>query len=298
MNFKRLSPNMQGVVYTLISAVCFVAMTVLVRFLGRDTSVPNMIFWRSIAGLIATLPMIIGKPLEMWQIKRPFRFLIRVSTSTAAFFASFYAFANLPIAQAQAISFSRTLFITVLAALILREAVRWRRWSAVLIGFVGVLIMTQADGAMMNFASFSAIMAALLYALSIILIKELTKDHNPTTLVVYANIFTTLVGLPFLFFGGVVPTTPQMLILLLMGFCGVGAQIFYVRALSVGDASLMGIIDYARLPLSVLAGFLVFSELPNTKTLIGAAVIIGSTLYITLREAKIGAVKTETNHLQ
>lgn len=293
MKIKNFSPNMQGVIFTLISAVCFVAMTVLVRFLGRDTSVPNMIFWRSIAGLIATLPMIIGKPAEVWQIKRPFRFLIRVSTSTAAFFASFYAFANLPIAQAQAISFSRTLFITVLAAVILKEAVRWRRWSAVVIGFVGVLIMTQSKGAIMNFATFCAVLAALLYALSIILIKELTKDHDATTLVVYANIFTTLVGLPFLFFGGVIPTLPQMLILLLMGFCGVGAQIFYVRALAVGDASLMGIIDYARLPLSVLAGFLVFSELPNVQTLLGAFVIIGATLYITLREAKIGTAKPD-----
>lgn len=294
MKFKTLSPNMQGVIYTLISAVCFVAMTILVRFLGRETRVPNMIFWRSIAGLMATLPMIIGKPREVWQIKRPIHFFVRVSTSTAAFFASFYAFANLPIAQAQAISFSRTLFITVFAAILLKEAVRWRRWSAVLIGFVGVLIMTGADGANINFASICAILAALLYALSIILIKELTKDHDATTLVVYANVFTTLVGLPFLFLGSVMPSFAQMLILLLMGFCGVGAQIFYVRALAVGDASLMGIIDYARLPLSVLGGFLVFSELPGPQTIMGAIVIIGATLYITLREARIGAVKTDT----
>lgn len=293
MRIKDLSPNMQGVIFTLVSAVCFVAMTVLVRLLGRDTSVPNMIFWRSIAGLVATLPLIIGKPPEVWKIKRPFRFFIRVSTSAAAFFASFYAFANLPIAQAQAISFSRTLFITILAALILHEAVRWRRWSAVIIGFIGVLIMTQSDGAIMNFATFCAVIAALLYALSIILIKELTKDHDATTLVVYANVFTTLVGLPFLFFGGIIPSLSHMIVLLLMGFCGVGAQIFYVRALSVGDASLMGIIDYARLPLSALAGFLVFSELPNLQTLFGAAVIIGATLYITLREAKIGTQKPD-----
>ena len=133
----------------------------------------------------------IGKPASIWKISRPLPFLFRVSTSAAAFFASFYAFANLPIAQAQAISFSRTLFITVLAVIFLGEKVAWRRWSAVFVGFIGVLLMSRAENSVFNLATISAIGAAALYALSIIMIKELTKDHDPATLVMYCLLYTS-----------------------------------------------------------------------------------------------------------
>ena len=76
-----------------------------------------------------------------------------------------------------------------------------------------------------------------------------------------------------------------------MGFCGVGAQICYVKALSIGEASVMGIVDYARLPMSALAGFIVFHETLDNITLLGAALVIGATIYITLREAKLGKTK-------
>jgi drug/metabolite transporter (DMT)-like permease len=293
-NFTKLSPSLQGAIWTLGSAIFFVAMTVFVRQLGQNTSVPTMIFWRALAGLVASIPLVIGKPTSIWKIKRPARFLFRVSTSAAAFFASFYAFAHLPIAQAQAISFSRTLFITVLAVFFLKEKVAWRRWSAVLIGFIGVLLMSRSEANVLNFATLMAILAAALYALSIIMIKELTKDHDPATLVIYANIFTTLVGLPFYFFGGENPDFSQMIILLIMGFCGVGAQMCYVKALSIGDASMMAIVDYSRLPMSALAGFIIFHEILDNITLLGAALVIGSTIYITLREAKIGTTKPPT----
>ncbi len=289
--FKKLSPNGRGIIWALLSAICFVLMTVLVRILGQDIKVSTMIFWRALAGLLATLPMAIGQPKDIWIIKRPFAFFIRVSTSAAAFFASFYAFAHLPIAEAQALSFSRTLFITILAVFILHEKVAWRRWSAVAIGFFGIIIMSKPSGNLINFASFMAILAAFFYAISIILIKQLTKDHHSSTLVIYANIFTTLVGIPFLFFNYEVPNLNQLITLIIMGFCGVGAQICYIRALSIGDASLMAIVDYVRLPLSALAGFIIFSEILDVPTIIGAAMVIGSTLYITAREAKLGKLK-------
>jgi len=82
-----------------------------------------------------------------------------------------------------------------------------------------------------------------------------------------------------------------MIILLIMGFCGVGAQICYVKALSIGDASVMGIVDYSRLPMSALAGFIVFHETLDNITLLGAALVIGATIYIILREAKLAQNK-------
>lgn len=286
MKINNLSPNVQGALWTLASGFSFVAMTVMIKFMGKNIPVPTMIFWRAIAGLIATLPMTYGKGIEIWKIKRPVAVLFRVSTSAAAFFTSYYAFAVMPLASAQAISFSRTLFITVLAVFVLKEKVAWRRWTAVFVGFAGILIMTRPGQTHIDIGTIAAIASAFFYAFSIVTIKELTKDHNPLTLILYANVFTTLTGIPFLFIEPFMPSIHDMIFLIIMGFFGVLTQIFYVKALSIGEASIMAITDYVRLPLSAVAGFLIFAEIPDAYTIIGAIIVIGATLYISLREMK------------
>ena len=291
MNKISLSPNMQGALWGLLSAVSFVFMSVLLHILGDKVSLSMMIFWRSLAGLLVILPMAFGNK-DAWVVKRPIPVLMRSLFTTIALFSSFYAFAHLPIAHAQAISFSRALFITVLAFFVLHEKVAWRRITATIVGFVGVLIMTRPS-AQMDFASLVAILSAFTFALSIITIKELTKDHSPLSLVLWVNIFTTLAGLPFIAFDPVIPTLPQMGLLLLMGLFGTGSQLFYVRGLNVGDVTLLSIMDYVRLPLSVLLGYLFFKEVPDKYSVIGAVIVIGSTLYITLREAQLGKTKAQ-----
>ena len=294
--FNSLSPNMQGTIWALLSAISFVMMSVMLHMLGDSVSLAMMIFWRSLAGLLVTLPMAFMDK-SAWKVKRPLPVLMRSLFTTIAFFSSFYAFAHLPIAYAQSISFSRALFITVLAVFILHEKVAWRRITATIVGFVGVLIMTRPS-AQIDWASIVAIISAISYALSIVTIKELTKDHSPVTLVLYVNIFTTIAGIPFIFLDPTIPSMHQMILLFLMGMFGMGAQLFYVRGLNVGDVTLMSVLDYIRLPLSVLLGFLFFKQLPDFYTIIGALIVIGSTLYITLRESKLGKAKPkdETVH--
>lgn len=105
----------------------------------------------------------------------------------------------------------------------------------------------------------------------------------------WTNAFTTLAGLPFVLFAWVTPGWGDLALLLALGVAGVGAQSCYVRALSKGEASLLGLVDYVRLPLAALLGYLLFAERPDQLTLIGAAVVIGSTLYIAWRESIRGA---------
>ena len=212
--------------------------------------------------------------VKLWHC-RLFRGVLRIG-----------AFAH---ADSQALSFSRTLFLTILAVIILKEKVAWRRWSAVGIGFLGILLMTK-PGTSMNFASLAAIVSALAFAFALVTVKDLTRDHTPLTLVIYGNIFTTLAGLPFLILDPHLPSLPTIGMLLAMGVAGVVAQSCYVRGLSAGEASLMGLIDYIRLPLVALAGFWFFDEVPDTMAMAGAAIVIASTAYITLRDL---AVKVE-----
>lgn len=283
-----ISRNAEGALWMLGSAACFTAMAVLLKFLvQKDYPETQMIFFRCAAGFAAILPFALSQGRAAWAVKRPGQVFLRCFWSTLGFFASFYAFAHLPVADAQAISFSRVLFVTIFAVWLLKERVAWRRWTAVGVGFGGVLLMFRPEGGAFSVAGAAGVVGALMFALAIVTVKDLTRDHSTLSLVMYSNAFTTLAGLPFAFLAWKSPTLPDFALLLAMGVAGVGAQSCYTRALASGDASLMGLVDYARLPLAIAAGFFVFHETPNFMMLMGAGIIIASTLYITWRESKL-----------
>jgi len=285
-----LSGNARGVLWMLGSAVCFTAMAALLKLLAnRGYAESEMVFFRAAAGFAVLLPVAITGGARRWAVKRPVQVFWRCLFSTLGFFASFHAFAALPLAQAQAISFSRTLFVVALAALMLRETVGWRRWTAVAVGFAGVLLMTRPDGASLSPATLSAIAAAFFFGLAIVTVKDLTRDHDTLTLVLWTNLFTTVAGLPFALGEWSTPPLWDLALLVGLGVAGVGAQSCYVRALSSGDASLLGLVDYVRLPLAMVVGLLLFQETPDRLTMIGALVVIASTLYISWRESIRGA---------
>lgn len=292
MNLRPLSDNARGAVWMLGSALCFTLMAALLKLLAQHGFAESqMVFFRAAAGLAVLAPVALFGGAKAWAVKRPIQVLWRCIFSTLGFFASFYAFAHLPLAQAQALSFTRTLFVVGLAALLLREQVGWRRWGAVGVGFLGVLIMTRPDGASFSLASLMAVLAALFFGLAIVTVKDLTRDHSTLTLVLWTNGFTTIAGAPFALLGWLQPGWQDFLLLVLLGLFGVGAQSCYVRALATGDASLLGLMDYVRLPLAMILGFICFAERPDAATLIGAAIVIGSTLHITWRESLRAAGK-------
>lgn len=274
----------------LSSSIMFVIMASLIRYLGDDTSVYSMIFWRSFAGVLMVLPFLIMRGKNSLKVTRLGKVFNRCLFSAIGFFTSFYAFANLPLAGAQALSFTRPLFITLLAVFLLKEKVAWRRWSAIFVGFIGVLIMTNPKAGF-NFASIMALVSALSFALAIVTVKDLTKDNNAFTLIFYSNFFTAICGIPFILLDPVFPSQSALLPLLIMGITGVLAQIFYVKGLSIADASLMGIIDYIRLPCAALIGLFIFNEKLETNIIIGSLIVVISTVYITIRESKIAPQK-------
>lgn len=284
----NLSPNARGALWMLASAGCFTAMAILLKILVRESYPESqMVFFRCAAGMAAVTPFLLRAGPKALAVKRPWVVLRRCAFSTLGFFAGFYAFAHLPLADSQAISFSRVLFVTILAVWLLKEKVGVRRWTAVGIGFAGVLIMLRPTGGEMpSIAVIAALASAFLFGVTLVTVKDLTRDHSTLTLVAWTNLFTTVVGLPFAFLAWKQPDLADFALFLAMGFAGVGAQSCYVRALSTADASLMGLIDYVRLPFAILFGWLIFAEKPDALMLAGALVIIASTIYITWREAR------------
>lgn len=288
--WASLSPNAQGALWMLASAMTFTGMTVLIKFLGADYPPALQTFYRQAAGLVVLLPVILRLRGRAFATTRPGILLFRSAAGTVALMLSFYAYQELPLADANALSFTRTLWLVPLAAIVVREKVGPLRVGAAVVGFLGVLLMAR-PGAGGDFAlglpALAMLLASFLFALTITGMKVMTRDHSPTVLLVWAMTLGLLFSIP----GGVltwrVPAPVDFALLCAMGVLGTITQACYIKGMQVGDAAAMAPIDYTRLVFAAAAGFVLFHEVPTAWTLGGAAVVVGSTLFITWREQQI-----------
>jgi drug/metabolite transporter (DMT)-like permease len=161
-----------------------------------------------------------------------------------------------------------------------------------LIGFVGALFMLQPSASSgVGWPVVASLLSAFLVALTVAGMKFMTRDHTTTTLMSWSAALGFVLSVPPALFVWRTPAFPDLLLLSAMGVLGVITQACYIRGMSEGDAAVMAPIDYTRLVFAVALGYFLFNELPNRMTLLGAGVIIGSTIYITWREARLGKPK-------
>lgn len=272
----------------LVSALAFTAMASSIKFLAeRDYSESQMLFFRCAAGVLLLMPPMLHSGLGVWKTTRPWSMAQRCIASAIGVLLGYYALGNLPLATAQSLSFARPLFVVLLAIVLLREKVGFWRQSALIAGFIGILVMLRPADMQFGVAAMAALAGALFMAFSVVTIKDLSRDHSTLTLVLYMNAVTTLIALPLAFFGWRTPTWVDGGVFLVLAVSGVLAQTAFTRGLTKGDASLMALMDYVRLPLAVLAGLVLFHEVLDVWTIAGSAIVIGSTVIITLREAHL-----------
>ncbi len=248
-------------------------------------------FWRAFIALAITVPVILQQGLSVLRVHQPGMVLLRSLFGTMGFILGFYAVSaefGLPLSEFNAISFSRALFITVIAALLLKETVGWHRWGATAAGFVGVLVMTQPQAGV-SLGTVLALAAAFCMAGAITLVKALSRRHRPVTLLIWANLLSSVMLLPLAIWTWpeVAPSLQDWGLIGLMGACGVGGQYLYIRGMSIGDASFLSPIDYLRLPMAAAVDWFIFHVLPGHWTWAGTVLIIGATAYITLRERRL-----------
>ena len=281
-----LTPNLAGALWMLASAVTFTFMTSLVKDLGQDYPAPLQALYRQAVGFAVMLPLMIRYGRAAWRTTRPWTMFYRSASSAAGLILAFYSFGNLPLAEANALSFTRPLWVVPLAALVLHERLGWMRIGAVLVGFLGVLVMLGAADIELRVgpAQVAALGSAALLATSVIAIKNMTRDHGNLPLLTWAALLGLLMVMPAGVAAWRVPTLPDLGLLVAMGALGALNQFLFVRGMQVGDAAAMAPIDYTRLLFGALAGFLLFGEIPTVQTLAGAAIVIAATLFITLRE--------------
>lgn len=283
-----LTPNLRGALWMLASAVGFTAMTTLIKFLGPGYPAALQTFYRQLAGVLVLLPLIARDWRGAFRTTRPGILIFRSSAGVLALIMGFYAYQKLPLADANALSFTRTLWLVPLAAFVLREPIGPLRIGAALVGFLGVLIMLRPGaggmGAWIGWPQACALISAFLFALTITGMKVMTRDHRPFVLLVYAAVLGLIFALPPALFVWRWPTWPDLGLLAAMGVIGTLTQGAYIKGMEAGEAAVMAPIDYTRLVFAVGAGLLLFHEVPRRATIVGATIVVVSTLFISWRE--------------
>lgn len=259
----------------------------LIHGLGPEWPAPLQLFWRQASALLILLPFMLRNPRAAFTTNRPATMLFRSVCAMTALALSIYSFAHLPIAMANALSFTRPLWIVVLASIILREKVDPWRAGAILIGFAGVLVMVQPSGATSDqLAMGAALGASLLFAISFISIKSMSGDKNNFVIMVYSVLFGVLVTSYPAYILWRTPTMIEFGFLAALGVASLGSLSCFIQALTHSDAIALVPLDYLRLPLTLGVGFLLFSELPNSADIAGGGLIVLGTVLVAIRERK------------
>ncbi len=285
----QLPSNTIGALWILLAAFLFSIMVAGIKFLGKDLSVFQILVVRQAIMLAIVAPRILsGLPTSL-ATKRPWLQFTRVAVATTAMLCGFTAVIELPLADATAISFSKTFFLTIFAIWLLGEKVGVHRWGATIVGFLGVLLMVrpQGDGLVDPYALL-AIAGAACAGMVMIVVRMLTRTDPPVTILTYQAFGVGIIMLVPAIVTWHPPTLEQWGLLLLVGVVSWAAQMANIRAFRAGEATAIASLDYTRLLYATIFGALVFSQWPRTETLIGAAVIIAASIYTVRREAKRG----------
>jgi len=201
--------------------------------------------------------------------------------------AGFWAIGHLPLSQAISLSYSTPLFVTIAAVIWLGEEVRRRRWAAVIVGFLGVLLIVRPWSNAFSAGSLIAVLAAVLSAIVAIQIKQLSRVDPADTIVFYTYAFWVPLSLVPALFVWQWPHGMVWLWLVLIGIFGTGGQLLWTRALRIGEVSALTPISFMQLPLVAVAGYFLFDETISHWTIAGAAVIFAANAYIAHREVQL-----------
>ena len=284
-----LPAPVRGALWMCGAACSFALMVNLVRHLTQSLDPLQVVFFRNLFGLLAMLPWLIGHGPAVLRTRHLGLHLLRAAIGIAAMICWFTTLSLLPLAQATALSFTAPMFTSLLAVLLLGEALRARRWSAIAIGFLGTLIILRPGRETLQPAALLALATALVWASSTILVKVMARTESAGAIVTYLVLFSTPLSFAGAWFVWQAPTLAQLGWAALLGAAGSAGHLCLTRALAGAEAGAVMPFDYLRLPVVALIAYLAFDEVPDGWVWLGGGVIALSGLYIARREARLHA---------
>lgn len=283
---RPLTDNTRGIIWGLLAAALFAVAAAMAKLAVDQYHVLQILFFRQLVMFLSSAPSIAKGFPETLKTRHIVLHATRLTGAFIALSCGIWAVAVLPLTTATTLAFAQVFFVALLAWIFLQEQVGQHRILAVLAGFVGVLIvMRPGMEGVINLHTLIPVFGALGAGVAITAVRKLSQTESTATLLAYQSIFVgALAGFPLFWFW----TTPDLadcLFLLAMGVVATAGQWAGVRALRTGEASVVANMDYSKLIYATVLGFVLFGEVPDFYTLVGAAVIIASSAYIFHREA-------------
>ena len=290
---NKISNNIPSSLFAIslmiISGLFFVLMHSAVKYLSKEVHIFEIAFFRCALVIFVLAPIIFQQGKKIFKTKQPKVQFLRITTNSVAMLCFFYGISTTPLAQLTTLGFTVPIFATILAVIFMKEKIRLRRTTALIVGFIGTIIVMRPDISI-ELGALLIIFSSFLWSICLIFIKKLTETDSAVTISLYFGI-------------GMIPATfalafpvlemidlRQFIILIFIAVTGTLAQTIMNSALEKGELALLLPFDFLRLIWSVLIGYALFSEEPTITLWLGGFLIIGSTSYIAWREATLKKV--------
>ncbi len=285
--------NVLGAIHMVIGLFLFGVMEVLIKWQVADYPVHQLVFFRASFGLIPCIVMVWqAGGVSSLKTRRPGEHFLRGLVGLSAMWLVFSAYETMKLADVGAILFAAPLFLTAMAGPVLGEAVGARRWTAVLVGFVGVLLIVKPGSTALQPAAVGVLGAAFLFAVAMTLMRRLGSTESAATITFFLSVLITLVSLVLIaMFGWVTPTPGDFAAMAMIGLIGGTAQLFLTQALRLGEVAVVSPLRYTSIIWSVLFGYIFWDTLPDKMVVAGLVIVICSGLYILHRETRLAIVE-------
>ena len=279
-----LNRNQLGLLYMFMSVCSFSIMDLLVKW-SQEYPTGEVLFFRGFFGLLLTYFLIPKDKLKsFYKTDRKLEHFFRCFAGIMALIAIVVALRELPLAVVVSLSYAAPLFITILSIFLLGEKVGIFRWIAVLIGFVGVLVISEPGFNEVNYLYILPIIFCIGMAFVTITIRKLSTSEPVWLISIFFTLTITFVSLFTIPFGWVLPNFKDFILLALIGVTGGGANLLLTQSYKLSEVSLVAPLKYLSLIFAILFGYLIWDEIPSYKNLVGAALVITASLIILRRE--------------
>jgi len=292
--FQRLPDNLKGIIYLMLASIGFSLMALLIKLLGQRLHVTQILLLRQAGMLLLVLPAILQSFPGSLRSNRPGLQVLRMLFAVIAMLGGFTAIIHLPLADATAIFFVKSFFMTIFAIWILGETVGRYRWGAVMVGFVGVVIMVQPGTDSFSIYSLASIAGAAGAAAVMIVLRILSQHDSADTILTWSALgIGVVMAFPGIYFWES-PTPSEWALLGALAVASYFGQRLNIYAYKHGEASLLASLDYVRLLWATLLGYLVFDQFPGPPTWVGATLVIAAAIFMIYRESRRKRDQTAT----
>ena len=290
---------MKAILLKVCSVTVFVGMSTCIKAAGDGLPPGQIVFFRSAFAMVPILAWLAlhGQLRTVFATKRPASHLLRGLVGVTSMGFSFYGLTLLPLPDAIAIGYASPLIAVIFAALFLRETVRIFRWSAVLVGLTGVMIICwpkltlfghEGLGSAEALGAVALLVAAVLGATAMILVRRLIRTEKTPTIVLYFSLNSSLLALLTVPFGWAALDLRTASLLIAAGIFGGAGQILLTHSYRFADVSTIAPFEYTSILLGIAIGYLLFAEVPTWTMLLGTCIVVAAGIFVIFRERQVG----------